>query len=354
MHAYIITTLIGTIAVNSDNKILSFKPFNKDPITIAEKYKRAQTELIEEERSVMNELKAKGYEDLIFATKKPGVKAEPGNPAFQFVAQNLAKLAVEQGVVKSEAELNRLLTQIGIELTKLKLRKAVERDKLVIQTVRAIEEVERAINMMVERLREAYGLHFPEMDKAISSHVEYARIVKDYGLRVNIKEPELAKLAKGSVGMEMTQEDMQPLQALATQILTLYDLKEKLTIYLEKLLKGVAPNLSALAEPMLAAKLISAAGGLEKLAKMASSTIQLLGAEKALFRHLRGKGRPPKYGLLYVHPLIQQAPPKLRGRVARTLASKLAIAVRIDHYTKEDRSKKLKRELEEKIKGILR
>jgi nucleolar protein 56 len=105
---------------------------------------------------------------------------------------------------------------------------------------------------------------------------------------------------------------------------------------------------------MLAAKLISAAGGLEKLAKMASSTIQLLGAEKALFRHLRGKGRPPKYGLLYVHPLIQQASPKLRGRVARTLASKLAIAVRIDHYTKEDRSKKLKRELEEKIKGILR
>jgi nucleolar protein 56 len=354
MRAYIITTFIGSFGVDEQNKIVVFRPFPKDSEKIAEKLKTSEIEIIEEEKQLQQDLWKKKFKEFVFSVRKSGVKhSEPNNSAEQFVKENLRKLAIEKKFVKDQIEFNQLLTKVNLELTKVKIKKAVERDSLIIQTNGAIEELDKSINVLAERLREFYGLHFPEMDRVISEHVKYAKIIEKFGSREKIEDQELSQFKEKSMGVDLTEEDIRAVQSLATEILSLYRLREDLSKYLEKLLKEVAPNFSELAGPMLSAKLISKAGGLDKLARMASSTIQLLGAEQALFRFLHGKGKSPRFGILFNHQLVQHAPEKLKGRIARTLASKLSIAAKMDYYSKEYKADKLKKELQERVKDIL-
>lgn len=354
MRTYIITTFIGCFGVDEKNKIISFKPFPKNPEKIAEKLKLSELEIIDEEKQLQKELWTKGYKQFVFGVRKSGVRnAEPGNKAEQFIKENLRKLTMEKKFVKDQVEFNQLLTKVNLELTKVKIKKAIERDSLIIQANNALEEIDKSINVFIERLREFFGLHFPEMDRIISDHKRYAAIIEKFGSREKIEDPELKLLAEKSMGADFKEEDIKTLRLFSSKILELYNLRESLSKYLEKLLKEVAPNFSELAGPMLAAKLIAKAGGLEKLAKMASSTIQLLGAEKALFRFLHGHGKSPRFGLLFNHLLIQNAPEKLKGRIARVLASKLSIAAKMDYYSKEYKADKLKQELQERVKEIL-
>lgn len=354
MIAYIITTFIGVFGIDENNKIISFKPFPKDPEKIAEKLKLSEVELIEEEKQLQQELLKKGYKEFVFCVRKPGVKhAQPESKAKQYILENLRRIAIEENFVKDQVEFNQLLTKVNIELTKIKIKKAVERDSLVIQANGAIEELDKSINIFVERLREWYSLHFPEMDRIIENHEKFAKLIEKFGSRGKIDEPKLKQFREKSMGIDFTEEDIKTVQLFSSKILELYKLREDISKYLEKLLTEIAPNFTKLVGPMLAAKLISKAGGLEKLAKMPSSTLQLLGSEKALFRFLHGKGKAPRFGLLYHSPYIQSAPEKLKGRVARVLASKLSIAAKMDYYSKEYKGDKLKKELEERIKKIL-
>jgi len=333
--------------------IICFELFPKNPEEIAEKLKISENEIIEEERKVQLELKRKGFE-VVFSREKKGVeKFEVGNKGEKFIKENLRKLALEYNFVKTQDEFNQLLTKINIELTKVKIKKSIEKDSFVIQTIKIIEDMNKMINVLTERLREFYSLHFPELDKKIEDHEKYAKIIEKYGSREKIEDPELKQLAKKSMGVEFGEEEIKAVRAIATQILSLYKLKESLTKQLEKTLKEIAPNLTELAGAILSAKLIAKAGSLEKLAKMPSSSIQLLGAEKSLFRFLRGKGKSPRFGLLFNHPLVFKAPEKLKGKVARIVASKLSIAAKLDFYSREYRGEKLKKELEEKVKKAL-
>lgn len=354
MQAYIITTLIGCFGLNEKNKIITFIAFPKNPEKIAKKLKLSQVEIIDEEKQLQKQLWKKGYKQFIFAVRKSGVKhAEPNNKAERFVRENLRKLAIEKKFVKNQAEFNQLLTKINLEMTKVKIKKAVGRDKLIVQVNRAIEELDKSINILMERLREWYGLHFPEMNRIISDHEKYANIIEKYGLRQNVIELDLSKFRERSMGMDLTKNDIEAIQSFANKIISFYRLRENLSKYLDELLKEVSPNLRELAGSSLAAKLISSAGSVEKLARMPSSTIQLIGAEKALFRSLHGKGKTPKFGLVFMHPLIQNAPVKHKGKIARVLASKLTMAIRMDYYSKEYKADKLKKELEERVKEIL-
>jgi nucleolar protein 56 len=354
MRAYIITTFIGCFGLDEKNKIISFKPFPKDPEKIAEKLKLSELELIEEEKQLQQELWKKGYRQFVFAVRKVGVKyIETGNKAEQFIKENLRRIAIEKKIVKDQVEFNQLLTKVNIELTKTKIKKAIERDALIIQVIDSIEELDKSINIFIERLREFYSLHFPEMDRIVKDHQKFAKLIEKFGSREKIEDPELKQFAEKSMGIDFKEEDIKILQLFAGKILELYKLRENLSKYLEKLLKEIAPNFSELAGPMLAGKLIAKAGGMEKLAKMPSSTIQLLGAEKALFRFLHGKGKSPRFGIIFAHPLIQNSPEKLKGRVARVLASKLSIAAKIDYYSKEYKADKLKQDLQERVKEIL-
>ncbi|MEM0162881.1 MAG: Nop domain-containing protein, partial [Thermoproteota archaeon] len=135
-------------------------------------------------------------------------------------------------------------------------------------------------------------------------------------------------------------------------IRTLYKLKDKLTGRITEIVEEIAPNLSEIAGPVLAAKLISKAGGLIELAKMPSSSVQVIGAEKALFRAMKEGSKPPKHGIIFQHPLVHNAPRKLRGKVARALASKIVMASRFDAFSGVDSSQRLKSELKEKMGKI--
>jgi len=345
MRAFIATTIVGVFGLNENKKILLYKPFPRNPEKIAEKLKLSEIEFIEEERFVRGELNKSGYDEV----KKDDATINV------FVKSNLRKLALEKKFVRDQSEFNQLLTKVNIQLTKVQIKKAIGRGNLIIHANGAVEELDKAINIFVERLREFYSMHFPEMDKAVESNEKFAKLVERFGRRENIDEAELKLLASKSMGADFKDEDIQMSQTFATEINRLYKLRQDAAGYLEKVLKEIAPNFTELATPMLSAKLISKAGGLERLSKMASSTIQLLGAEKALFRFLQSKGKSssPRFGLLYNHPLVMNAPESHKGKIARVLAAKLSLAARIDYYSKEYKADKIKQDLQQKVKGIL-
>lgn len=355
MRAFIVTTFIGCFGVDEKNKIACFIPFSKDPEKIAEKLKLSEIEIIDEEKQMMNELGKRKFRSFVFSFKKSGVRnSQVDNAAEKYIKQNLRSIAIDKKIVADQAEFNKLLTKVNIELTKVKIKKAITRDSLVIQAHGAIAEIDKAVNIFSERLREWYGLHFPEMNRAVSSHEKFAVIVEKFGDRKNIDDAELSQITAKSMGADLTDEDIKAIREFANKIIYLYRLREDLSKYLEKTLKEIAPNLEEVAGPALAANLIAVAGGLDKLAKMPSSTIQLIGAEKALFRFLHGHGKSPKHGIILMHQLVQNAPGEHRGKIARLVASKISIAARLDYYSKENRGKRMKKELEEKVKQVLR
>ena len=346
MLIQVVATAIGVFCVE-DSKVISYKPFSKDTELIAEKLRLSETSWIEEENLLKSEFAPKGYSVQ---------KAEKESQSYKFIYDNLRKLAVEYNFVKDQAEFNQHLTKVNIELTKVQIKKAVERGSLIPNTINAIDELDKATNIFIERLREFYSMHFPEMNKATESNEKFAAMVEKFGNRANIDDPNLKRLAEKSMGADFKEDDIRILQAFAHEISELYRLRDAMSKHSEKLLKEEAPNFTEIATPILAAKLISKAGSLQKISMMASSTVQLLGAEKALFRflHSRGRGRSPRFGMIYNHPLIQSAPEKLKGKVARLLASKLSIAAKMDFYSKKYQADKMKKELEAKVKEILK
>ncbi|MBI2542929.1 MAG: C/D box methylation guide ribonucleoprotein complex aNOP56 subunit [Candidatus Aenigmarchaeota archaeon] len=343
MQAYLVKTFIGIFALDENRKVVSFRPFPKDGSDVASRLDEKEPK---EYKEIKIELKQKGFKTFVDDDEK----------SKELVNQNLRKYAIEYKFSKDVLEFNQFLSKVNQEVSKRKIKSQVSRDSLVINTNNAIDELDKSINIFVERMREFYGLHFPEMDRLVSDHEKYAEIIKKYGTREKISDSELKKFAEDSMGIEFTGEDVGIASILADNVIELYNLRKKLSDYLGNLLKEVAPNFSALGGDLIAAKLISRAGGMDRLSKMPSSTIQLLGSEKALFRFLRSKGRSksPKYGLIYNHPLIQNSPADKQGKIARLLASKLSIAARIDYYSGEYRGDEMKKELHEKVKEILK
>ncbi|MEM7821661.1 MAG: hypothetical protein QXX38_02525, partial [Candidatus Aenigmatarchaeota archaeon] len=313
MHAYIVTTFIGVFGVSEENKIICFEPFPKNPEKIAERLKVSEIEIINEEKKVQEELKKKGFEKIFFSVRKENVEEyQQENKAEQFIRENLRDLALSYKLVKDQVEFNQLLTKVSLELTKTKIKKSIEKDNFAIQIVKIIEDIDKMTNILSERLREFYSLHFPEMDRLIQDHRKYAKIVEKYGLREKIEDYEIKPIAQKSMGVDLDGEQIKTIQSIASEILNFYKLRDNLSEQLEKILKEIAPNFTMLAGSLISAKLIAKAGSLEKLAKMPSSAIQLMGAEKSLFRFLHGKGKSPRFGIIYNHPLVLNAPEKFK------------------------------------------
>ena len=337
MKAFIVKTFIGVIAINEKNEVIASKLFAKNPKEIAKKLVESKEEV---EKELIEELTKKGYEVI------KGEKAKE-----EFVKENLFQIAKKLNYVKNREEFLNLFSKVNIEIAKMQVKKSVKKDSIILHVNNAIEEIDKTINVFVERLRDWYSLHFPELDKSVKDHKKFAKLVATYGDRKNFEE--FAELAERSMSADFGDKDIEVVKEFSEKILEIFSLRQKMAKYLESLLKDVAPNLTAIAGPTLAAKLTAKTGSLEKLAKMPSSTIQLIGSEKALFRFLRGRGKSPKHGLIFIHPYIQQAPKKLRGKIARALASKLSMAAKFDYFSKEYRADKLKKELKERIKEIM-
>ncbi|MCD6403522.1 MAG: hypothetical protein J7K98_04325 [Candidatus Aenigmarchaeota archaeon] len=356
MKAYLVRSPVGIFALGKDKSLLTFKLFDKNPKKIAEKLKSEG--LTMEEKFLLNELKKRGTDEVVLQRKVRlddfCVKVDAKNEVFKFFKQNFRRIVIKDlKVFENDEALNEFLSLVGIELTKMKIKESVGKDSLVAQAINAWEEVNKTINVHVERLREWYGIYFPEMEKGVGEHRKFVELVAKYGKREEMPEKWRA-LAEDSIGIDLNDSDVQVLQKFAKTVQGLYELRERLEKYIDELLREVAPNLREIAGSMIAAKLIEAAGGLEKLAKMPSSTIQLLGAEKALFRFLRGKGKSPKYGFIFMTSYIQRAPRKKHGKIARLVAAKLAIAAKLDFYGKEYRGDELKKDLEKKINEVLK
>src|SRR3712207_4762798 len=234
----------------------------------------------------------------------------------------------------------------ALPISSSRVKEASEKlDLHIIQSINALDELDKIINTVGARMREWYGLHFPELDNLVSSIIVYAQIVSKAGLRENIiveilqsiglpekKIEVILDAAKRSKGGDMTLENLAIVKRLADEVIAQSDLRRVLADHIEVAMETVAPNVKELLTAAVGARMISKAGSLSRLATLPASTIQILGAEKALFRALKTGARPPKHGLLFQHPLIHSAPKWQRGKIARAVASKVAIAARIDYY----------------------
>ncbi|MEM0037397.1 MAG: C/D box methylation guide ribonucleoprotein complex aNOP56 subunit [Zestosphaera sp.] len=290
----------------------------------------------------------------------------PENSALRRLRNTLITTLISEGVVKSEGEWVSFLNQVMIQATRIKLRGfAAKRDLLAIQAIRSIDDIDKTINLFASRMREWYSVHFPELDDLIEDHKLYATVVYEFGSRDGLSVEGLRKLgfsegkaqriydvSRRSMGADLSEVDVERIRDFVGVILNLYDLRDKLSEYLSQVMKEAAPNITELVGPTLGARLLSLAGSLEDLAKMPASTIQVLGAEKALFRALRTGGRPPKHGVLFQHPEIHVAPKWQRGKIARAVATKLAIAAKADYFTGRFVADKLKKDLQDRIAEI--
>jgi nucleolar protein 56 len=273
-------------------------------------------------------------------------------------------LIVTSGLVDSSAEAEELVREAAIYLAEAKIREASAKPDLqVIQSIQALDEVDKAANIFNSRLREWYGLHFPELSDILSEPEQYIDFILTVGHRDRVKDfvSEL-KLAEKKVkvileasekskGAEIREEDLSRVRMLAKEVKDLHALRKSLQRHVEVTMSKIAPNLTAIAGATIAARLVAKAGGLEKLARLPASTIQVLGAEKALFRALRTGAPPPKHGIIFQHKLVHSAPSWQRGKVARSLAAKIALAARVDAYRGE-REERLDTQLEKRIEEI--
>lgn len=335
MKAYVATNLVGVFAFDRNGKTVFKKLFPKKPEVIAEKLRKSREGgIIEEERFVLNKLRVSGYKEVIWDKRaKDGqipIVYDPDNKGKEIANNEFRRLALENRWASTQSELNEILTKVNVLLSGEKI-KIVKKDKVIMQVIGIIDDLDSSLNSLSERLREWYGMLSPEKVREVKSHEKLLEL--------------LSKSGKKETGK---------IQEFSKSLYNLYKTRDSLSKYLESLCKETIPNLSEVAGPLLASRLISLAGGLEKTAKLPSSTIQILGAEKALFRHLKGKGKAPKYGVLFGHPLIQQAPKPLKGKIARLISAKLSLAAKMDFYSKKDQGKEMREELEKKVNELLR
>jgi nucleolar protein 56 len=270
------------------------------------------------------------------------------------------------GFVSNKIQAQRELRKFAIDLSSSRIKESSEQlDLHVIQAVNALDELDKIINTIGTRMREWYGLHFPELDNLIQSLYSYANIVREAGFRSGITQEMLEKIgieerrtqmilqaAERSRGGDITPENLAIIKQLAYQVMLQTELRRIIAGHIEDTMELIAPNTKELLSPLVGARMIAKAGSLQRFAHLSSSTVQVLGAEKALFRSLKTGARTPKHGILFQHPLIHSAPRWQRGKIARSVASKASIAARIDLYRKGEKDLSLSDKLKYRINEI--
>ncbi|KAL6062053.1 Ribosomal RNA processing protein 1 A [Balamuthia mandrillaris] len=242
-----------------------------------------------------------------------------------------------------EGDMKSMALGLSHSLGRYKLKFSPDKvDVMIVQAIALLDDLDKELNTYAMRCKEWYGWHFPEMTKILSDNIVYAKAVKLMGMRSNALttdfsdilpeeiESELKEAAKISMGTEISEEDLLNITELCNQVIDIHEYREQLFEYLKNRMQAIAPNLSVMVGELVGARLIAHAGSLINLAKYPASTVQILGAEKALFRALKTKHETPKYGLIYHASLVGQAAPKNKGKVSRIVAAKAALAIRVD------------------------
>jgi len=377
MKVYVVDTPFGLFALNNTGKVIDKYIFGPDPSIASSMLKEIESggfpapisEFFERLNKKRYKPLAVDNEALSKAAKADlGVKLERPSAVADRFREQLIPVLIDLKIVKDETEYNQFVRQTTLQMARTGVTvSSAKRDQHAIQTSRALDDLDKSLNLFAGRIREWYGLHFPEMDRLIEGHDTYVRLLADLGERNNFTDESLekeglpkekarilAEAARKSMGAEMGDDDLEWMRVFCNQILDLFKLRDRAEKHLEDLMKDVAPNMSFLMGSTLSAKLISIAGSLNRLAMMPSSTLQVLGAEKALFRALKTGARPPKHGIIFQYAPIHQAPRWQRGKIARALSGKVSIAARIDAFKGEFRGEALKKELEKRIDEIKR
>jgi nucleolar protein 56 len=377
MKATIVQSLFGVLAFDEGNRLVAYSLFSKKP----EEAARAIVEIesgkaVKEVAELVNHLRGMGYNAFVFENpflaadvkEKFGVEVEFSkvSEAGELLRANVEGFAIETGFVKDYEEFRVWAHNVTMEVAKLRVKRAVEkRDLIIAQAIQTLDDLDKTINLFMSRVREWYGIHFPELDRLLEKHETYARLVVNLGVRENFtaeklekeglpesKAEQIAKSAQTSMGADLAEVDLAQIQALGRTVLNLYELRQRLEDYIDSTMEEVAPNIKALTGALLGARLIALAGGLTNLAKMPASTLQVLGAEKALFRSLKTGTKPPKHGIIFQHAFLHEAKKWQRGKIARALAGKLAIAARTDAFGGRYIGEELKADLEKRVEEI--
>ena len=329
----LVTTWFGTFIMNDEGQIVEKTLFPQDEKEIVNRLELIdENEVLAEEEELADgrelEVGEKRLELIgtISSFKHPDIKPED----FGF----------------SMALLNKAMLSRG----RKKVKASTSPDEQIVQAIRSIDDLTKIINLMSERLHEWHELNFPELTK-LASETEYIDLIAQYGDRKSILASGQVKI-HDSLGADISEADAEAMKILASNLQATIQRKDEMEKYIISRMDDIAKNTAYLAGPLVGARLISLTGGLDRLSKLPSSTIQLLGAEKALFKHLKDNAKPPKHGVIFQHPIIHRAPPWQRGKIARAFAGKISIAVKMDRYGTDFIGPKLEEQLNKRVEEI--
>lgn len=360
MPVYLTLSAFGAFVLNQQNEIIARQVIYPDEdLAVSNLLAISEGRSTDEIKSVMSEIVNLGatnvlVEDQMLARALSQfeniVVGVTDDKVTKWFRENLGEYLRQIGIVISQEEISSFTYGVAIRLSKARLSLASgERDLLVKNAVDAIDEVDKAINVLVMRVREWYSIHHPTLSELVQDQDQFAQILKlccgkanmtkecleTAGVQEAVREQVLTAVTS-DIGAEMKESDLIIIQSLAHAIDGLYSTRKELESYVTAVMQKVSPNVTALAGPLIGARLISLAGSLKELARKPSSTIQVYGAEKALFRSLKTGADPPKHGIIYRVTEINTSPYWQRGKIARALAGKLSIAARIDAYSDRD------------------
>ena len=345
MYSVILTEL--GISVFNDEKLeraFSFSNPVKEYLSV--KNKEAKLNELINYLSSIQRVVTVSDESLLVILKKYSIDAQIMEPSeLETIQTTKPQIIVDSGFASNLQDTLGKLREFALGLSSSIVTEVSESPDLhIIQAINSLDEIDKIANALSSRLREWYGLHFPELDNIIDSINGYAQIViagKRESLTKQVFEdagfPEskvemLSLISSKSRGGDISDVNLAIVQSIAKQILDFHDLRKKLEDHVESEMQEIAPNISAILGTAVGARLLGRAGSLKKMASMPASTIQVLGAEKALFRSLKTGSQPPKHGLLFQHAMVHTAPRWQRGKIARAVAAKAVIAARVDVY----------------------
>jgi nucleolar protein 56 len=354
---YIITLELGIAILDPNKNVIYFNKFI-NPVNSHEKIKEKDyNEIVQNIQNIQDvEIFEKpqnikiltNFPELINLITDKNFETIEKIPASieKYVQIHKLDLYMQSNHFSGEKEIIKDLRDFSLKWSSLKIQEASEQiDLHISQSINALDEIDKISNTLATRMREWYGLHFPELDNLLQNPNTYSLIVSCCGKRDSITSkflktieiPEnkieiISEVSLRSRGGKITEQNLLIVQNIAEQVISLNKIRKNLEEHIETSMEEIAPNVKGLLTASVGARLISKAGSLKKLASLSASTIQILGAEKALFRTLKTGSNPPKHGILFQHPIIHSAPKWQRGKMARAIAAKTAIAARLDVY----------------------
>ncbi len=357
MPVYLALSAFGTFVLDEKNEVVAKHVVYPDVgLAVSNLLAIGEGEATPETDAIAAEIEKLGEKE-VFVEEQMLARAlsRVGNISVQISANKITKWFRENqddyltklGITKNPEEISSFRRDVAIRLSKAKVSAASgEKDLLVKNAIDAIDEVDKSINILVMRLREWYSVHHPSLSKLVEDQDQYARILRECSDKESMTRDLLVsagisddstelilKAIPGDIGAELRDIDLNIIKALAIAIDDLYNTRKELEDYVEIVMQNISPNMTALVGSLVGARLISLAGSLKELARKPSSTVQVFGAEKALFRSLKTGADPPKHGIIFRVSEIHTAPYWQRGKIARALAGKLSIAARIDAYS---------------------